>query len=87
LLPRLNPELNRQITIAMPVWLQRAAAVVSVLSMGALVLVQIARDTQTLRSTSLSQRITGHSLTSIELAIVWGLVGAAMYFLARRKEK
>lgn len=87
LLPRLNPELNRQITIAMPVWLQRAAAVISVLSMGALVMVQLTRDVQTLRTTSLSERISGHSLTSIELAIVWGLVGAAMYLVARHRRK
>jgi basic amino acid/polyamine antiporter, APA family len=86
LLPRLNPELNRQITIGMPVWLQRTAAWLSVFSMGALVIVQLTRDIQTLRTTSLSERISGHSLTSIELAIVWGLVGAAMYFLARRRK-
>jgi len=86
-LPRLNPELNRQITIGMPVWLQRAAALISVLSMGALIVVQLTRDIQTLGATSLSQRISGHSLTSIELAVVWGLIGAAMYFLARRQRK
>lgn len=83
MLPRWNPELNREITIAMPVWLQRTAAWISVLSMGALLAVQIARDAQTLQSTSLSQRISGHSLTSIELAIVWGLIGVAMYMFAR----
>ena len=86
MLPRWNPELNRQITIKMPVWLQRAAALVSVLSMGALVCVQLARDFQTLRQTSLSARISGHSLTSVELAVVWGLVGALMYFFARRRK-
>ena len=83
LLPRFNPDLNRQITIAMPVWLQRVAAWVSVLAMGGLVLVQIYQDGQTLLSTSLSKRISAHSLTSVELAIVWSAVGIAMYLLAR----
>jgi hypothetical protein len=87
MLPRLNPELNRQITIGIPVWLQRTAAWLSVLSMGPLIVVQLTRDIQTLISTSLSERISGHSLTSVELAIIWGLIGAVMYVLARRGRK
>jgi len=85
--PRWNPELNRQITISMPVWLQRAAAWASVLSMSGLVLVQISRDVQTLRGTSLGQRIDNDSLTSLELAVVWSLVGAAFYGYARFKRR
>lgn len=87
LLPRFNPDLNRQITIAMPVWLQRVAAWVSVLAMGGLVLVQIYRDGQTLLSTSFSERISAHSLTSVELAIVWSAVGVGLYLLARMMKK
>ena len=83
MLPRWNPELNREITISMPAWLQRLAAWVSVFSMGGLVLVQISRDLQTLRTTSLSERINDHSLTSLELAIVWSAIGAALYAYAR----
>src|SRR4030095_783646 len=83
LLPRLNPELNRQITISMPVWLQRLAAWVSVLAMGGLIVVQVLRDAQTLRSTSLVERISNHSVTSVELGLVWSLIGAALYVLAR----
>jgi hypothetical protein len=83
LLPRFNPELNRQITINMPVWLQRLAAWISVLSMGGLILVQVSRDLRTLQSTSLSERISAHSLTSVELAIVWSAVGVGLYALAR----
>lgn len=87
LLPRFNPELNRQITIGMPVWLQRVAAWVSVVSMGGLVLVQIWRDGQTLLNTSLSERISARSLTSVELAVVWSLVGVGLYALARAMKK
>ena len=83
LLPRFNAELNGQITIGMPRWLQRTAASFSVVTMGGLVLVQVSRDAQTLRGTSLAERISNHSLTSVELAIVWSLVGAALYVLAR----
>ncbi|HEY6046281.1 MAG TPA: APC family permease [Pyrinomonadaceae bacterium] len=87
MLPRWNPALNREISIGLPVWLQRAAAWLSVLSMGGLIVVQLARDSQTLRTTSLSERITGHSLTSLELAIVWGLIGAGLYAYARSQKK
>ena len=83
MLPRWNPELNREITIGMPVWLQRTGAWLSVLAMGGLVLVQIARDMETLEATSLSERISKHSLTSVELAIAWSLIGAGLYASAR----
>src|SRR5262249_56344581 len=58
LLPRFNPDLNRQITINMPVWLQRVAAWVSVLSMGGLILVQISRDVRTFQTPSPTERIS-----------------------------
>src|ERR1044072_4858882 len=83
MLPRWNPALSREISINLPVWAQRLAAWLSVLSMGTLLLVQAARDAQTLRVTSLGQRISGHSLTSLELAFVWGLIGVAIYAYAR----
>jgi len=83
LLPRFNPDLNRQITISMPVWLQKVAGWISVLSMGGLILVMISRDLRTLQSTSLSERISAHSLTSVELAIVWSAIGVGLYGLAR----
>lgn len=83
LLPRLNPELNSQITIGMPVWLQRAAAWISVVAMGGLIVVQVSGDVRTLQATTLNERISTHSLTSLELAIVWSLIGAALYALAR----
>ena len=83
MLPRWNPELNRQITIGIPVGLQRGAALLSVLSMAGLITVQVAQDIHTLRTTSIAERIANHSLTSLELALVWAAVGAALYALAR----
>ena len=83
LLPRWNPKLYGEITIAMPVWLQRAAAWLSVLSMGGLIVVQIIQDMQTLQVQSFSERLSNHSLTSLELVVVWSAVGAVLYALAR----
>ncbi|MDQ3747229.1 MAG: APC family permease [Acidobacteriota bacterium] len=83
-LPRRNPALYRSITVSIPVWLQRAAAALSVLTMGALVAVQVSQDARTLSEQSFMQRLNSHSLTSLELALVWSLVGAALYAFARR---
>jgi amino acid transporter len=82
-LPRWNAKLNQAITVNIPIWLQRAAALFSLFAMGLLIVVQMVKDLQTLRVQSLSERIANHSLTSIELVVVWGLVGAALYGFAR----
>jgi hypothetical protein len=82
-LPRWNPKLNEEITLNMPGWLQRGSALVSIASMGVLIVIQLTRDAETLRAKSLSERISEHSLTSIELVVVWAIVGAALYGLAR----
>jgi amino acid transporter len=86
LLPRRNPQLNSQITIGLPVWVQRGSALLSVLSMGALIVVQLFQDVKTLRAQSLSERISHHSLTSLELVVVWSTIGAILYLLARRRK-
>ena len=83
LLPRRNPELYKQIGIGMPDWLQRAAGLVSVISMGALIVVQVVSDVGTLKAHSVRERITSHSLTSVELVLVWAAIGAALYAYAR----
>ncbi len=83
LLPRRNPQLYRLITVALPRPLQTAAALLSVVAMGALVLVQVTQDWRTLRTQSLAQRLAEHSLTSLELIVVWTLVGALIYLIAR----
>jgi basic amino acid/polyamine antiporter, APA family len=82
-LPRLNPDLATEIEISLPRRVQQAAAVVSVLSMGVMILIQLRQDADVLRTQTLGERINGQSLTSIELIFVWGLVGAGLYQLAR----
>ncbi len=83
LLPRKNPQLFNQITISMPMSLQRAAALLSFLAMSALVIVQVREDLLTFGRLSFEQRLAEHALTSIELIIAWGLVGAALYGYAK----
>jgi amino acid transporter len=87
LLPRWNPRLYKQISVGIPVWLQRGAALLSVLSMGLLIVVQVSQDAHTLLTQSLSERIAKHSLTSLELALVWSLIGVALYVVARLMRK
>lgn len=83
LLPRLNPTLASEIEINLPRRIQQVAAVVSVLAMGLMIVIQLGLDVEALRTQTLSQRIKGQSLTSIELLVVWGLVGLGLYQLAR----
>jgi hypothetical protein len=83
LLPRLNSGLANEIEINLPLRVRQAAAIVSVLAMGLMIWIQLKQDIAALKTTSLSQRISEHSLTSIELVFVWGLVGLGLYQLAR----
>ena len=87
LLPHLNPALFRQATIAIPLPLQRVAAVVSLVSMGAIVAVQVADDVRTLRAFDFAERLARHSLTTLELCVLWSAVGAALYVLGRRQAR
>jgi amino acid transporter len=83
LLPRRNPQLFNSIAVAIPSSLRRAAAWLSLIAMGGLIAVQIALDIGTLRTLSLRQRIASHSLTSLELALAWGVIGLALYAYAQ----
>ena len=82
-LPRLNPTLAASVNIGLPGWLQKIAAAFSVISMGTLIVIQLLRDFDTLRTVSFARRLAERSLTSIELLIIWGVVGAVLYGLAR----
>ena len=87
LLPRLNPTLASQIEINLSHRMQQVAAVVSVIAMGLLIAIQLVQDADVLRTQTLSQRISVQSLTSIELLLVWGLVGVGLYQLARSQRR
>jgi basic amino acid/polyamine antiporter, APA family len=87
LLPRLNPTLASEIEINLPRRMQQVAAAVSVLAMAFLIVVQLWLDAEVLRTQTLAQRISGQSLTSVELIFVWGLVGLGLYQLARSQRQ
>jgi hypothetical protein len=48
-----------------------------------MIVIQLRLDATVLTTQTLSQRISGQSLTSIELIVVWGVIGAGLYQLAR----
>jgi len=85
LLPRRNPSLAGLITVNMSPSLQRAAAWISLASMGVLIASQVWQDISTIWGQSLWGRIANQKLTSLELAVVWGLIGLALYAYALRR--
>jgi ABC-type Fe3+ transport system permease subunit len=60
-----------------------AAALLSVVSMGVLIAVQVTQDVQTLMTQSLRERIAQHALTSLELAVLWSTFAALLYLLSK----
>src|SRR5262245_11075920 len=85
LLPRRNPSLAGLITVNMSPSIQRAAAWISLASMGVLIASQVWQDISTIRGQTLWVRIANQKLTSVELAVVWGLIGLALYAYAMRR--
>src|SRR5215208_660754 len=86
-LPRLNPGLASEVEITLPRRVQQGAAVVSLLSMGLMMVIKLRQDAEVLSSQTLSQRINSQSLTSVELIFVWGIVGVGLYQLARMQRR
>ena len=86
LLPRRNPKLYGEISLSLPRWLLAGAALISVLSMGVLIAVQVMQDVTALTTQSLRERIAQHSLTSLELAVLWSTVAAVFYVFARWRQ-
>jgi hypothetical protein len=57
----------------------------SLVSMGALIAVQLAQDLRTFGALGLRERISQQSLTAIELSFVWALIGTLVYRISRRR--
>jgi hypothetical protein len=87
LLPRWNPQLYSEIRLTTPRWILTASALISLLAMGAMIVVQVVQDVEVLRTQSLSYRIDHHTLTSVELMFAWGLIGIALYAITQWREK
>lgn len=86
-LPRLNPALASEMETSLPRRVQQAAAIFSLLSMGLMIVIQLRQDAQVLSTQTLGERVSGQSLTSIELIFVWGLVGVGLYQLTRMRRR
>jgi amino acid transporter len=86
LLPWWNPALFAAVEAPIPVWVQRVAAVVSMVSMAGLIALQVSADVAVLKATTLRERAATHALTTIELAGAWAVLGLALYALARRRQ-
>ncbi len=65
MLPRMNRELFESVTVRIPLIVQRIAAVISMLAMGAIIALS--------------------SLSTVELALVWGFLGGVLYAVAHRR--
>jgi len=48
-----------------------------------LIVIQTRQDVEVLRTQTLMERVNAQTLTSIELILVWGVIGAGLYQLAR----
>jgi basic amino acid/polyamine antiporter, APA family len=86
LLPRWNPGLYSEITVRIPRSILTGSALLSVVAMGGMIAVQVIQDIATLMRLTLRERIRTDALTSLELALVWSAVGAALYAIARYKQ-
>jgi APA family basic amino acid/polyamine antiporter len=84
-LPTANPELYRSATLSLPRWIQQLAAVVSMLVMGALVILQVTSDIGVLRHLTFRQRLDQASLTTIELVLFWSAIGVVLYMGRRAR--
>jgi amino acid transporter len=87
LLPRRNPSLARLIKVNISPSLQRVAAWISLISMGVLIASQVWQDISTISGQSFLDRIESQKWTSVELAVIWGLIGLALYAYAQRRRK
>jgi APA family basic amino acid/polyamine antiporter len=65
MLPKMNRELFESVTVKIPLTVQRVAAIISMLAMGAIIALA--------------------SLATVELAVVWGVVGGILYAVAHRR--
>jgi len=83
-LPRRNPSLFASVTAGIPLGLQRASAIVSMIAMGGLIVLQFTRDARVLSTTSVVDRLAGQTLTSLELVVFWTALGLLTFVLCRR---
>ena len=84
LLPRRAPDLRAQVAVRLPWTLQRLAAWAALLALGSLIWRLVTDDLDTMRQSSLAERLQQGQLTSFELFVVWVLLGWILFMAARR---
>lgn len=87
LLPVRNPDLFREVRVRIPAVWQKIAAVVSMAAMGGLILVQVIQDGKMMLRRDFAERLATQSLTSLELALFWGVLGLGIYAVGRRRKE
>ncbi len=87
MLPITNRALFEGVTLPMSRGMQLLAALLSIASMGTLIVLQLANDFGVLGRRSFLERIRGGSLTTIELMLFWAAIGAVLYLLALRRKR
>jgi amino acid transporter len=87
MLPITNRPLYDSVTLPMSRGMQLLAALLSIVSMGTLIVLQLANDLGVLGRQSFLERIRGGSLTTIELMLFWAAIGAVLYLIAVRRKR
>lgn len=83
-LPRRNPELNAEVQVRLSPTLRTAAGWASVLTLGGILVVGFVSDLRAIAASALVDRAREGGLTSLELLVVWAVIGIALYRLAPR---
>ncbi len=84
-LPGSNPELYAEVTSPVPRSVQVAAVGVSLLGMGALLLVQVRGSLVQMFASDFGERMAAMELTTLELFVAWALLGLLVAGLAHRR--
>lgn len=84
-LPKRAPELYAEVTSSLPRRAQVLAASFSVLALGSIIALEFWRGMQRLWSQGLKERWLRVDLTSLELLILWVLLGAVVYAASVRR--
>lgn len=78
-MPKLRPDLAREVSISAPPALRSACALVSVLCLGAIIVVIVQGDLSTMGAEPWIERWKAGHWTSVELLAFWGGLGALLF--------
>jgi APA family basic amino acid/polyamine antiporter len=85
-LPRRNPELDAEVQVRLGPAVRTAAGLTSVITLGGILGVGFWSDLRAIAGSALADRVRDGGLTSLELLVVWAVIGTALYRLAPRRK-